>query len=122
MPAWLANRTHQAGPYLPRDFLFEVFPEIDRSDATNPDLYFHVYIDSHADHRRARAVWYNQKTRNEARITRFGGSTSLASAVQPPDERPEHACTSPTPSLVRRRCPLFFPAPVCVSNCPCVCI
>ena len=72
----LANQTHQAGPYLPRNFLFEVFPEIHRPDATNPGLHFDLYIDSHADHRRARAVWYNQKTRNEARITGFGGASS----------------------------------------------
>ena len=72
----LANRTHQAGPYLPREFLFEVFPEINQPDTTNPDLDFDLYIDSHADHRRVRAVWYNQKTRNEVRITRFGGASS----------------------------------------------
>ena len=72
----LATRAHQAGPYMPRDFMFEVFPEIDRPQDMNPDAKFDLYVDSHADHRRVRAIWYNQKSRNEVRITRFGGSSS----------------------------------------------
>lgn len=72
----LATRAHQAGPYMPRQFMFEVFPEIDRPTDNNPDASFDLYLDSHADHRRARAIWYNQKSRNEVRITRLGGSRS----------------------------------------------
>lgn len=72
----LATRAHQAGPYMPRQFMFEVFPEIDRPGDSNPDANFDLYLDSHADHRRARAIWYNQKSRNEVRITRLGGSSS----------------------------------------------
>ena len=72
----LATRAHQAGPYMPRRFMFEVFPEIDRPGDSNPDANFDLYLDSHADHRRARTVWYNQRSRNEVRITRLGGSSS----------------------------------------------
>lgn len=76
----LANKTHQAGPYVPKEFLFSVFPSINRPDSENPDVWFDLYIDSHADHRRVRAVWYNnrlrQGTRNEARLTNFGGRSS----------------------------------------------
>ena len=42
----------------------------------NPDSSFDLYVDSHADHRKARAVWYNQESRNEVRITRLGGASS----------------------------------------------
>lgn len=77
----LANKAHQAGPYVPKDFLFRIFPAINRPDLENPDCTFDLYLDSHADHKNVRAVWYNKKlhgtgTRNEARITRFGGGQS----------------------------------------------
>lgn len=76
----LANGTHQAGPYVPRDFLFSLFPGMNRPEAENPDVHFDLYIDSHADHRNVRAVWYNNKnrggTRNETRLTGFGGRNS----------------------------------------------
>ena len=76
----LANRTHQAGPYIPKDFLFGVFPKLNRPKTPNPDVRFNLYIDSHADHRCVRAIWYNNKfhngTRNETRLTKFGGSQS----------------------------------------------
>lgn len=75
----LANGTHQAGPYVPKDLLFEVFPELDQ-DKLNPEVWFDLSIDSHADQRRVRAVWYNNKlhggTRNETRLTNFGGRSS----------------------------------------------
>jgi EcoRII C terminal/Restriction endonuclease EcoRII, N-terminal len=76
----LANNTHQAGPYIPKDFLFRIFPSLNKPEAENPDFHFDLYIDSHTDHRRVRAVWYNNKlrdgTRNEARLTGFGGQQS----------------------------------------------
>lgn len=76
----LANGTHQAGPYIPRDFLFGVFPQLNRPETRNPDVWFDLYIDSHADHQCVRAIWYNNKfhngTRNETRLTNFGGSQS----------------------------------------------
>jgi len=76
----LATKAHQAGPYIPKEFLFEVFPELNRPDAENPDLTFPVFIDSHADMREIRAIWYNNRlrggTRNESRLTGFGGAAS----------------------------------------------
>lgn len=82
----LATNAHQAGPYIPREFLFGIFPTLNRPDARNPDVRFDLYIDSHADHRTVRAIWYNNRlhggTRNEARLTNFGGQ---ASALLDPD-------------------------------------
>ena len=76
----LASGAHQAGPYLPKKFLFLIFPELQRQGAENPDVYFNLYVDSHDQHRNARAIWYNNKlfggTRDETRITRFGGKSS----------------------------------------------
>jgi len=83
----LATNSHQAGPYIPKEFLFRVFPSLKRPEAINPDHNFNLYIDSHADHRMVRAIWYNNEvrgtgTRNETRLTRFGGR---ASALLDPD-------------------------------------
>lgn len=77
----LANQSHQAGPYIPKEFLFEVFPSLLRTTAENTDHRFDLYVDSHADHRVVRAVWYNNRverggTRNETRLTGFGGQNS----------------------------------------------
>jgi hypothetical protein len=77
----LANESNQAGPYLPKEFLFNVFPDLNQPEAVNPDVWFDFYIDSHADFQRVRAVWYNGRvrgtgTRNEARLTNFGGAQS----------------------------------------------
>ncbi len=76
----LANGAHQAGPYISRDFLNSRFPSLDRPNVLNPDVWFSLYIDSHSEHRRIRAVWYNNHlhggTRNESRLTNFGGASS----------------------------------------------
>lgn len=79
----LANDSNQAGPYVPREVLFGIFPDLNRAKDRNPDVWFNLYVDSHADHREVRAVWYNSKLhdkpkngRNEARLTNFGGSAS----------------------------------------------
>ena len=76
----LANGTHQAGPYIPRDFLNSRFPSLNRPDELNPDVRFELFIDSHSVHKTVRAVWYNNSlhggTRNESRLTNFGGISS----------------------------------------------
>ena len=79
----LANRTHQYGPHLSKEFLFKIFPAINRIDVKNPDAHFNLYVDSHPDCRKVRAVYYNNKFHenpvsghNEARITGFGGAVS----------------------------------------------
>ena len=76
----LANGTHQAGPYIPKDFLFSVFPSLKKPETLNPDILFNLTVDSHSDSRKIRAIWYNSKfhgkTRNETRLTNFGGYNS----------------------------------------------
>ncbi len=79
----LASGGHQAGPYFPKEFLFDVFPELNKPAFKNPDIRFPLYIDSHISNlsdRDIRAVWYNNKlhggTRNETRLTGFGGQNS----------------------------------------------
>lgn len=79
----LANDTNQAGPYIPKELLFDVIPGLDLIDVENPDRWFDVYIDSHADYRQIRAVYYNSKRykkqkngRDETRLTNWGGSES----------------------------------------------
>jgi len=78
-----ANGSHQAGPHVRKEFLFQLFPTIARREIKNPDVRFVLHVDSHADSREVRAVYYNNKFhdnpktgRNEARITGFGGSAS----------------------------------------------
>jgi hypothetical protein len=78
-----ANGSHQAGPHVAKEFLFRLFPSIARRDIKNPDVRFVLHVDSHADSREVRAVYYNNKFhdnptsgRNEARITGFGGTAS----------------------------------------------
>lgn len=77
----LLNGAHQAGPYVPRDVIFELFPSISRSAALNPRSSIQVLIDSHGAEAAATAIWYNNRvagggTRNEARVTNWGGRAS----------------------------------------------
>lgn len=76
----LANESHQAGPYIPKDFLFRMFPDLNQPETRNPDIRFDLHIHSHDDQRTVRAIWYNNRlhggTRNEARLTNFGGRSS----------------------------------------------
>lgn len=76
----LASGAHQAGPYIPKEFLFDMFPSLNREEAKNPDVRFDLRVDSHSDAREVRAIWYNNKlrggTRNETRLTNFGGGKS----------------------------------------------
>lgn len=73
----LLTDAHQAGPYVPKPVFFRVFPAIEVSDRPNPDIEFPMYLDSHGELERVvRGIWYNQKTRDESRLTRFGGGSS----------------------------------------------
>ncbi len=76
----LANDTHQAGPYIPKDLLFRLFPKLHDKSRLNPFIEIDLRIDSHSDARRVKVIWYNGrlfgKTRNETRITRLGGRSS----------------------------------------------
>lgn len=76
----LANKAHQAGPYVPRDVLFRVFPSLRQPAVLNPRVEVDLVIDSHPDRRTVNAIWYNNKlhggTRDETRLTGFGGGQS----------------------------------------------
>lgn len=76
----LANGSHQAGPYLPKPVFFRLFPRLEGVTDDNPDAWFDLFIDSHPNVRRVRAVWYNNKlrggTRDEMRVTNLGGAAS----------------------------------------------
>ena len=72
----LANGTHQAGPYVPKVPFRSLFPQLDESTQANPRVEFDLYIDSHAQHRRATVIWYTGGTRDEMRITNLGGRAS----------------------------------------------
>ena len=75
----LANGAHQAGPYVPREFLRSQFPSLRQRDK-NPFVWFEMAIDSHHVSKRVKAIWYNNKlhggTRNETRLTNLGGASS----------------------------------------------
>ena len=75
-----ATGGHQAGFYLPKATAFSIIPSLDRPAATNPRVEVMLRIESHADVRVAKAIWYNNRlrggTRNEVRITGLGGSAS----------------------------------------------
>lgn len=84
----LANGSNQAGPYIPKEFLFDVFPQLNQPEEENPDHFFDLYLDSHSDYKKVRVIWYNNRvrinpatgkpygTRNETRVTGFGGQES----------------------------------------------
>ncbi|WP_082737501.1 MULTISPECIES: type II restriction endonuclease [unclassified Blastomonas] len=79
----LANGSNQAGPYVPREVLFDLYPALNQPAVKNPDVWFDLYVDSHSDLKRVRAVWYNNKLhdkpqggRNETRLTNLGGQAS----------------------------------------------
>lgn len=72
----LANAAHQAGPYIPKSVIFEALPSLPKMTAANPRLGLDAFIDSHPDSRVVQAIWYNQLTRNEARMTNWGGGSS----------------------------------------------
>lgn len=78
----LANAAHQAGPYIPKSVIFEALPSLPTMTAANPRMGLDAFIDSHPDSRVVQAIWYNQLTRNEARMTNWGGG---ASALLDPD-------------------------------------
>ena len=71
-----ATGGHQAGPYIPKQVIFDAIPSLNQPAATNPRVEFELTIDSHPDARTVSAIWYNQLTRNEARLTNFGGASS----------------------------------------------
>ena len=75
-----ATGGHQAGFYIPKLLIFEVIPSLNQPTLENPRVRFDMMIDSHPDARQVYAIWYNNAlrdgTRNETRVTGFGGRSS----------------------------------------------
>lgn len=83
----LLNESHQAGPYIPKPVAFSLFPGLNAPQERNPRQQFEAFIDSHGTNADVRVIWYNSRvqgrgTRDEARITSWGGR---ASPVLDPD-------------------------------------
>jgi hypothetical protein len=77
----LLNESHQAGPYIPKSVIFSLFPSLRSANTLNPRLQFEAFIDSHLTRSVVTAIWYNNRvvdegTRDEARITNWGGRAS----------------------------------------------
>lgn len=73
----LATGSHQAGLYIPNEIAFRLFPSLLSADAVNPRVEFDAEIVSHGQAPKVlNIIWYNQKTRNECHVTRWGGSSS----------------------------------------------
>ena len=77
----LANGSHQAGPYINKEFLFKIFPSMEGKTGENQKHKMLCITDSHdCDDVEICATWYNNKnrggTRDEARLTNFGGQKS----------------------------------------------
>jgi hypothetical protein len=72
---------HQVGLYLPVALVVHLCP--DWAGEPSPSLPLPMTIDSEGEaERELRLVWYNEKSRNEGRLTRWGGA---ASPVQDPE-------------------------------------
>lgn len=77
----LLNESHQAGPYIPKSVIFSLFPGLYSGVTLNPRVQFEALIDSHSTRSVVTAIWYNNRvvdsgTRDEARITNWGGRAS----------------------------------------------
>lgn len=82
----LANGSHQAGPYIPKELLFRVLPSLSNREVENPRAQIDAFVDSGTEVRSVTAIWYNNRyrggTRDETRVTGWGGG---ASALLDPD-------------------------------------
>lgn len=82
----LANKSHQAGPYIPKELLFRALPGLGNPTVENPRVQIDAFVDSGTEARSVTAIWYNNRhwggTRNETRVTGWGGG---ASALLDPD-------------------------------------
>jgi len=64
-----ATESHQSGIYIPKSILWSIFPKM--KNGSNPDAWFESKIYPYGKTRNLRAIWYNQGTRNESRITQW---------------------------------------------------
>ncbi|NKI18532.1 restriction endonuclease [Spongiibacter sp. KMU-166] len=79
-----ATKSHQAGIYFPKSVLSSIFPSIGRKDVSNPEAFFKASIESDSVPEQVlRAIYYNQKSRNEKRITRWNQGTKYTPLQDP---------------------------------------
>lgn len=76
-----ATGGHQVGIYIPSGILEALFPSISHTHKLNPSISFIAHVSSHAcPDSEVRAIYYNNRifggTRNEKRITGWGGKIS----------------------------------------------
>lgn len=64
-----ATASHQAGIYIPKPVLWAIFPSM--RTGSNPDAWVTAEIMPHGENRNLRAIWYNERSRNESRITQW---------------------------------------------------
>lgn len=78
----LLTAAHQAGPYVPKKVIFDLFPTLQHMDVRNPRVRFQsVIVSDNMPAQDVSAIWYNNKvigdgTRDECRITGWGGAAS----------------------------------------------
>lgn len=82
-----ATGAHQVGLYIPKFVFGTLFPTTASSLELNPSVIFPAAVEGGDTTRAVRAIWYNnrtlgQGTRNECRITGWGGT---ASPLQDPE-------------------------------------
>jgi type II restriction enzyme len=66
-----ATKSNQVGVYVPKEIIWRIFPSMNTA-AKNPECLFDAIVDSHdVPRKEVRSIWYNQQTRDEARITRW---------------------------------------------------
>ncbi len=75
-----ATGGHQVGFYVPKDIAFGIAPAL-QQEVLNPRLQLSLYLVSHSHYATPSIIYYNNKvvahgTRDEARITGFGGHSS----------------------------------------------
>lgn len=76
-----ASGAHQVGIYMPNNVAFDLSPQLECGDV-NPDVVFETNVLSHGVTRKNRLIWYNQKTRDECRITRWADEKKRDSVLQ----------------------------------------
>lgn len=74
------TKSHQVGIYLPKPVAFPLldipYPNVRWTERENPDRRWEYWLVSHNQHGELRLIYYNQGSRNECRITGFGGQRS----------------------------------------------
>lgn len=77
------TEANQVGIYFPKQVIFSAIPSLNTVlSGKNTDFFLTAHIESHEESRKVRAIWYNNRvrlqtgTRDETRITQWGGKTS----------------------------------------------